>query len=194
MSRLLAKLGYVEGEELHFLNKRTCGVWLIWISIVILLSTIYGGEQKIQQTIFYIGYFAGLLLTVGNKRLNRVLSYGKPSVFQKRMSFVSIIIMFVLLVFIGGPYYGVHNYRMIWLGAFLAIGLHFFPFAVVHGKSMIVLGVLVSINAIVGMKIESTPFYAIAYIDVIIKVITGLFLLFSRNPLVETDYKKFIDG
>ena len=101
MSRLLAKLGYVEGEKLQYLNKRTCGVWLLWVSIVIFLSTIFGGEQKIQQTIFYIGYFAGLLLTVGNKRLNRKLSYGTPSIFQKRMSIVSVIIMFVLLVVIG---------------------------------------------------------------------------------------------
>jgi hypothetical protein len=183
MSRLLAKLGYVEGEKLQFLNKRTCGIWLIWISIVILLGTIFGGEQQIQQTIFYIGYFGGLLLTVGNKRLMRKLSYGRPSNFQKRMSFASIIIMFVLLVLIGGPYYGVHNYRMIWLGAFLAIGLHFFPFAIVHGKSMIVLGVLTSINAFVGMQTPSIPFYMIAYIDVIIKMIVGLLLLLSKNPI-----------
>jgi hypothetical protein len=183
MTRLLAKLGYVEGEKLQFLNKRTCGVWLIWVSIVILLSTIFGGDQEIQQNIFYIGYFSGLLLTVGNKWLNRKLSYGAPSVFQKRMSIVSIAIMFVLLVLIGGPYFGVHNYRMIWLGAFLAIGLHFFPFAVVHGKSMIVLGVLTSINALVGIKHEMIPFYVIAYIDVIIKVIVGFVLLFSKKPI-----------
>jgi hypothetical protein len=183
MSRLLTKLGYVEGEKLQFLNKRTCGIWLIWISIVILLSTIFGGEQQIQQTIFYIGYFGGLWLTVGNKWLMRKLSYGRPSNFQKRMSFASIIIMFVLLVFIGGSYYWVHNYRMIWLGAFLAIGLHFFPFTVVHGKSMIVLGVLVSINALIGMQTPSIPFFVIAYIDVIVKVIVGLLLLFSQNPI-----------
>jgi hypothetical protein len=183
MNRLLAKLGYVEGEKLHFLNKRTCGVWLIWVAIVILLSTIYGGDQEIQQNIFYLGYFAGLLLTVGNKWLNRKLSYGAPSLFQKRMSIVSIAIMFMLLVFIGGSYFGVHNYRMIWLGTFLAIGLHFFPFAVVHGKSMFVLGVLTSINALVGLKHETIPFYVIAYIDVMIKAIVGLILLFSKKPI-----------
>ena len=182
MGSLLVKLGY-EGEKLHFLNKRTCGVWLIWVSIVILLSTIFGGEQKIQQTIFYISYFAGLFLTVGNKRLNRKLSYGSPSKFQKRMAIISIIFMFVLLVLIGGPYFGVHNYRMIWLGAFLAIGLHFFPFAVVHGKSMVVLGILVTINAFIGMLNVSIPFDVIAYIDVTIKFITGVILFFSKNPL-----------
>ena len=183
MTRLLAKLGYVEGEKLHFLNKRTCGIWLIWVSIVILLGTVFGGDEEIQQNIFYLGYFSGLLLTVGNKWLNRKLSYGEPSVFQKRMSIVSIAIMFVLLVLIGGPYFEVHNYRLIWLGAFLAIGLHFFPFAVVHGKSMIVLGVLTSINALVGIKHDSIPFYVIAYIDVIIKVIVGFVLLFSKKPI-----------
>jgi hypothetical protein len=183
MSNLLARLGYVKGEKLQFLNKRTCGVWLVWVSIVILLSTVFGGEQKIHQGIFYVGYFAGLFLTVGNKSLNRKLSYGFPSKFQKNMSVFSIVIMFVLLVLIGGPYYGVHNFRMIWLGTFLAIGLHFFPFALVHGKSMIMMGILVSINALVGIIDTNIPFFVVACTDVIIKAIIGIILLFSKNPL-----------
>lgn len=40
--------------------------------------------------------------------------------------------MFILLVGIGGPFFATQNYRMIWLGAFLAIGIHFIPFAAVH--------------------------------------------------------------
>jgi hypothetical protein len=113
MRSLFVKLGYQKGEKLQFLNKRTCGIWLVWISAVIFFSAFFGGEQKMQQTIFYIGYFVGLLLTVGNKYLNRKLSYGSPSKFQRRMSILSIVIMFVLLVLIGGPYYRVHDYRMI---------------------------------------------------------------------------------
>ncbi|NRD77897.1 hypothetical protein HPT25_10935 [Bacillus sp. BRMEA1] len=186
MSNFLTKLGYEKNAKLLFLNKRTCGIWLIWVSLVILLSTIFGGEQKIHQGIFYVGYFAGLFITVGNKALIRKFSYGSPSKFQKKMSIFSIIFMFVLLVLIGGPYFGVHNYRMIWLGAFLAIGLHFFPFAVVHGKSMIALGMLASINALIGILNSSIPFYVIAYIDVILKAIFGFILLFSKNPLQTT--------
>lgn len=189
MSKLLAKLGYVKGEKLQFLNKRTCGVWLIWISMVILLSTFFGGEQKIQQNIFYFGYIIGLILTVGNKYLNRMLSFGYPSKFQKKMSIISIIIMFVLLVLIGGPYYGEQNYRMIWLGAFLAIGIHFFPFALVHGKLMVVLGFFVSINALVGIVDANIPFHFIAYLDVIIKAIIGFIMLFSKRPLMTVGAK-----
>jgi hypothetical protein len=192
MDSLIAKLGY-DGEKLHFLNKRTCGVWLIWISIVILIGTIYGGEEKIQQTVFYIGYFSGFILIIGNKWLNRKLSFGTPSKFQNRMSIISIIIMFVLLAALGGPYFVVHNYRMIWLGIFLAIGLHFFPFAFVHGKSMVILGVFVSINAFVGLKNAIIPFYVIAYMDVMIKAITGFILLFSKKPYLPEDANKQLE-
>ena len=47
---------------------------------------------------------------------------------------------------------------------------------------MIVLGIFVSINALVGMVNETIPFYVIAYIDVITKALTGFLLLFSKKP------------
>lgn len=75
VGKLLVKLGYVKGGKFLFLNKQTCGVWLIWVSMVVLLSAMFGGDQKINQSIFYIGYFAGLFLTVGNKALIQKLSY-----------------------------------------------------------------------------------------------------------------------
>ncbi len=57
------------------------------------------------------------------------LSYGPPTSRQNKMTLASIIFMFVVMVLVGGPHFGNGNYRLVWLGAFLAIGLHFVPMA-----------------------------------------------------------------
>ena len=128
VKRLLSKLGYFEGKPLPFLSKRVCGIWLIWVSVVILIGTLFGGSQKINMIIFNIGYFLGFVLILGNKRIYNKFAFGPPSKFQNNMTLLSIILMFILLVGMGGQFFATQNYRMIWLSAFLAIGIHFFPF------------------------------------------------------------------
>jgi hypothetical protein len=183
LQSILRKMGYVKGEPLKFLSKRVCGLWLIWVSGVILFGTVLGGTQKINMTIFDIGYFLGFALILGNRKIYKWLSFGSPSKFQKNMTFASIILMFILLVGMGGQFFATQNYRMIWLSAFLAIGIHFIPFATVHGKIMFPLAMLVSINAIAGILLPSINFAVFAYIDAAIKVLFGIILLRSINPL-----------
>ena len=183
VKRLLSKLGYLEGEPQHFLSKRVCGIWLIWVSVVILIGTLFGGSQKINMIIFNIGYFLGFVLILGNKRIYNKFAFGPPSKFQNNMTLLSIILMFILLVGMGGQFFATQNYRMIWLSAFLAIGIHFFPFSTVHGKIMFPLAILVSINAILGMVFSSIHFSVFAYIDVTIKTLFGIIMFLSKNPL-----------
>ncbi|MBM7654552.1 DUF6609 family protein [Neobacillus cucumis] len=180
---ILEKFGYVKGEQFSYLSKRVCGLWLLWVSVVILIGTILGGSQKINMKLFDFGYFLGFILILGNRRIYKRLSYGKPSKFQKNMTFVSIILMFILLVGLGGHYFATNNYRMIWLSAFLAIGIHFIPFSIVHGKIMLPLALLISINALAGIWMPSVSFSVFAYLDVVIKALFGLNLLISKNPL-----------
>jgi len=181
---LLEKLGYRKGEPFSYLSKRVCGLWLLWVSVVILIGTILGGSQKINMNLFDIGYFLGFVLILGNRRIYKRLAYGRPSKFQKNMTVASIILMFILLVLLGGQYFATNNYRMIWLSAFLAIGIHFIPFSIVHGKIMVPLALLVSINALAGIWMPSVSFSIFAYIDVAIKIIFGLIMLKSPNPII----------
>ena len=148
-----------------------------------MIGTLFGGSQKINMIIFNIGYFLGFVLILGNKRIYNKFAFGPPSKFQNNMTLLSIILMFILLVGMGGQFFATQNYRMIWLSAFLAIGIHFFPFATVHGKIMSPLAILVSINAILGMVFSSIPFSIFAYIDVTIKTLFGIIMFFSKNPL-----------
>lgn len=183
VKRLLRKLGYLEEEPQYFLSKRICGIWLIWVSVVILIGTFFGGSQEINMIIFNIGYFLGFILILGNKRVHNKFALGPPSKFQNNMTLLSIILMFILLVGMGGQFFATQNYRMIWLSALLAIGIHFFTFSAVHGKIMLPLAILVSLNAILGMIFSSIQFSIFAYIDVFIKALFGIIMFLSKNPL-----------
>ncbi|MEC0368485.1 DUF6609 family protein [Paenibacillus chibensis] len=169
-------------KKLEFLNKRVCGVWLIWVAIVIFAGLMAGGKQLIWMPVFSFGYVIGIFGILANKTVNRRLSYGKPAVLQNRMLIFSIILMFVLMVWIGGPHFGDENYRLIWLGAFLAIGIHFIPMAWVHGPSMIVMAILLIADALYGMLDGSVSFHLIAYIDIGIKLVFGIYLLLFGKP------------
>ncbi|OPA73411.1 hypothetical protein BVG16_29065 [Paenibacillus selenitireducens] len=170
-------------NTLRYPNKRICGLWLIWVSFVILIGLLTGGEQKIQMAVFSIGYVIGFISILGNKSLNQKLSFGPLRSRQKKISFYAIILFFVLMVLIGGPYFQDQNYRMIWLGAFLALGIHFVPFAWVHGKSMLALAVLISANSLIGIMVPQYDFNALVYVDIAIKVGFGVMLLFTRKPI-----------
>jgi hypothetical protein len=83
ISTLLTKLGYVKGQPLTFLSKRVCGIWLIWISAIILIGTIFGGSQKINMPIFDVGYFLGFALILLNKRVYNKLAFVLKVSFKK---------------------------------------------------------------------------------------------------------------
>ena len=48
-------LGYQKGEIREYNDKRCCGLWFIIIGVVIIVSAIFGGEQKIHPIIFTVG-------------------------------------------------------------------------------------------------------------------------------------------
>ena len=171
-------LGYEKNEKLEFNYKKSGGLWLIAVAIVIAFATLIGGQQIINMQVFSIGYVVCFFLINMNKNLLKKLSTGSSTKFQNKVSQYSIILLFILMIFLGGPFFATENWRLIWLGALLATALHFFPFYFVHGKSMILLGIMCTINIIMGYIFSDVPLVLFAYIDAIIKFIFGVYLLF----------------
>ena len=174
-------LGY-ENEKLEFNYKKSCGLWLIAIAIVIVIATLIGGKQIINMQVFSIGYMICFFSINMNKGLINKLSTGSSTKFQKNISKYSVILLFVLMAFLGGPFFDTENWRMIWLGALLATALHFFPFYFVHGKSMIYLGIICTINIAVAYIFTDISLVLVAYIDAAIKFAFGVYLLFFSKP------------
>ena len=120
-------LGYQKDETLVFNYKKACGLWLITIAAIIATATLIGGKQIINMQVFSIGYVLSFFSINMNKRVLNKLSDGPSSKFQKKVSFYAIILLFILMAFLGGPFFATENWRLIWLGALMATALHFFP-------------------------------------------------------------------
>ena len=170
-------LGYEKNEKLEFNYKKSGGLWLIAVAIIA-VATLIGGQQIINMQVFSIGYVVCCFSINMNKNLLKKLSTGSSTKFQNKVSQYSIILLFILMIFLGGPFFATENWRLIWLGALLATALHFFPFYFVHGKSMVLLGIMCTINIIMGYIFSGVSLVLFAYIDAIIKFIFGVYLLF----------------
>ena len=175
-------LEYHKEEKLEFNNKKSCGLWLIVVGLVIALATLIGGKQIINMQVFSFGYIISFLSININKKLINKLSTGNSTKFQNKVSLYSVILLFILMFLLGGPFFATENWRLIWLGALMATAIHFFPFYFVHGKSMILLGIVCSINIAIGYIYSDMSLSIIAYIDALIKLLFGLYLFFLSKP------------
>ena len=175
-------LNYNKDEKLEFNYKRACGLWLIVVAVIISLATLIGGKQIINMQVFCIGYVISFFSINMNKKVLNKLSNGSSSKFQDKVSQYAIILLFVLMVFLGGPFFATENWRLIWLGALMATALHFFPYYFVHGKSMIYLGIICTINIAVAYIFTDISLVLVAYIDAAIKFVFGVYLLFFSKP------------
>lgn len=178
----MAFLNYNKDEKLEFNYKRACGLWLIVVALIISVATLIGGKQIINMQVFSIGYVISFFSINMNKKVLNRLSSGSSNEFQNKAASYAIILLFVLMFLLGGPFFATENWRLIWLGALMATALHFFPYYFVHGKSMIYLGLICAINIFVGYFFTNIPLEVIAYIDSAIKFVFGIYLLFLSKP------------
>lgn len=175
-------LKYNKNEKLEFNYKRACGLWLILVAAVILAATFVGGKQIINMQVFCIGYIISFFSVNMNKKVLNKLSDGSSSEFQRKVSLYAIILLLVLMSLLGGPFFADENWRLIWLGALMATAIHFFMYYFVHGKSMIYLGAVCTLNILAGYIFSGIPVTAIAYIDAAIKLVFGIYLLVFSKP------------
>ena len=153
------------------------------IGETIAIATLAGGVFLVKPFAFIAGYGIGFYIANINKTVHTKLATGGGTLFQNRVENIAVVLLFVLMFCIAGPFFIGMNWRMIWLGAFLATGLHFFVFYFVHGTSLLFIGVFTSITALVGMA-TATPFIYLGLIDGFIKIGFGMYLLFLSKPSV----------
>jgi len=171
-----------ETKILEFNNKRSCGLWLLLVGTVLLFSIILGGKFIVNPITFLAGYYISFYIANINKKVRRKFSDGPASPFQIKMIFGSIALLFILMFLIAGPFIPKWDWRMIWLGVNLATGIHFLPFYYVHGKTMIILGILCTITAIAGYTLTTIPVTIIITADSLLKIAFGVQMMFFSQP------------
>ncbi|WP_044957683.1 DUF6609 family protein [Butyrivibrio sp. LC3010] len=169
-------------DKLEFNNKKQCGLWLMLVGVVIVLSDIFGGDFLINPIVFLAGYYICFFSVNVNKKVRKKLSQGPLSKFQIKMIYVSLIMLFVLMFCIAGPFIPGWNWRLIWLGVFLATAIHFIPWFTIHGFSMLALAMVDIIVCIIGYAFPEVSIKVIGYVDAITKIILGTYLFFLSKP------------
>lgn len=169
-------------EILEFNNKRQCGLWLMLIGIVLIISVIFGGQFLVNPFIFLAGYYACFFSVNANKKVRMKLSQGSISKFQIKMIYISIAVLFLLMFCIAGPFIPGWHWRQIWLGVLLATAIHFFIWFIIHGWSMVVLGVICIMISAAGYVFADIPISIICTIDAVTKLICGVYLFFISKP------------
>ncbi|MGM0845693.1 MAG: DUF6609 family protein [Bacillota bacterium] len=163
----------LSGEKREYPSQRTCGVWLIYIGSLIIISALAAGELLIQPFLLGFGYFAGFVFILVLPFVNRKLAFGKNTKFQDKMDNLSVAGN-VLLCTACGLIIGFENLRLLWLCIFIAVGIHFFGFYFSQGKLMLLLGFLTILNGIMGLLMISIPFIVFALIDGGLKLLVGI--------------------
>ncbi|MGD6801910.1 DUF6609 family protein [Rossellomorea aquimaris] len=167
-------------QEREYNTQRTCGVWLVYIGALIILSALAGGDLLIQPFLLGFGYFAGFVLILGLPFVNRKLAYGKNSKFQDSIDNFSVVLNVVLCTACG-LIIGFEDLRLLWCSIFIAVGIHFFGFYFSQGKRMVLLGILTVLNGVLGLILISIPFIIFALIDGLLKLLIGVKMMSKRK-------------
>ncbi len=166
--------------RIKYPNQRIAGPWFIWIGIIIILAAVFGNGLFLQPALFAGGFAIGFLIIFILPFIKKKLSYGTPSKVQKIASNASMGLM-VVLIMVYVQYIHHSDLRTLWLVIFLIVGIHFIPFFIVHGKTLLLLAFLTILCSVLGLVLTSVPFSYFVYIDALIKICFGVYL-FTRSP------------
>ena len=169
-------------QTLEFNHKKQCGLWLMLIGIVLIVSVIFGGSFIVNPFIFLAGYYACFFGVNVNRKLREKLSQGPISKFQIKMIYFSIAALFILMFCIAGPFIPGWNWRLIWLGVLLATGIHFLLWFFIHGMSMVILGIVCIAVSVAGYLFKDIPVAWFCYADAAAKLVCGLYMFFIAKP------------
>ena len=162
-------------------RQKVFGLFLICVSITMIVATICGTNKYPNAWLFIIGYTMSMIGIMFNKKIRKKYAVGESTPLQEKASKYSLTFIAVVTPIIGMSLSGTGNYRLIWLLILLAVGIHFIPFTLVHGKLTILLAVLIIINSCIGLYLSDTSFIIFGIIDGVIKLIIGI-IMFNLSP------------
>jgi hypothetical protein len=165
-----------------FPTVRSGGLFLILIGLTVILSAMVAGSRPMQPAVFVVG--TAIAIVVALILLRDRLAYGEQTDAQRRAVFTALGLEGVG-VWLVVELVGTSDLRALWLWLFLVVGFHFFLLTVVHGPKMLVLGVLVSLNAVIGLLFTPAPFLAFALIDGCLKTVFGVLMLTDRTTALD---------
>jgi hypothetical protein len=166
-------------QQHPFPTIRVGGLWLIWIGLTITVATALAGNQGLHGPVFFLGFIAGVVGILLNRRLRERVGYGQPAKEQRVAMWFAIGLQAVLFTILGQLH--TLDTRTFWLVALLIVGVHFLPMARLHGPTAAILGGLCMLNAVVGLLVPSIPFLGLGIVDGLLKIVFGVWMFTAAS-------------
>jgi hypothetical protein len=159
---------------------RSGGLFVLLVGLGILAGAILGEHHFIPPLI--VGACLAIIAqSIFRNRLVRPL--GTPTRFQV-MTLIGAIVLEMILVTLVAYAFHFHQSRSFWLWILLVVGIHFLIIAMAQGKLLVLLGVACVANAILGLCLPHAPLAIFWFIDGLMKIIVGSWML-STRPVVQ---------
>jgi hypothetical protein len=100
------------------------------------------------------------------------------------MTLIGAIVLEMILATLVAYLFHFHQSRSFWLWILLVVGVHFLIIAMAQGKLLVLLGVACVANAILGLWLPQIPLVIFWFIDGLMKIIVGSWML-STQPAKE---------
>ncbi|WP_160671845.1 DUF6609 family protein [Clostridium sp. C8-1-8] len=168
-------------------RQKVCGLFLLGAGITMALASFFGTSKSPSVFIFVIGYFISNVGIMFNSKVRKKYSVGEPTALQKKASNFALIFLMIMAVAVGMTVGSKGDVRLTWLLILIIVGVHFVPFALIHGKLMYLLAVLLVVNGCIGIYLNNETFYIIGIIDALIKISIGV-SLYVISPKPSCDF------
>ncbi|MFD9942868.1 DUF6609 family protein [Nonomuraea sp. NPDC059023] len=155
------------------------GLFLLFLGLGFLLSWIF----RSRWLVFVIGGFATGLTASGLSAL--LPSLGKPS-FIHIAGLAGAIVIEMGLIYLVLTRYKDAGERTLILSILLVVGVHFLPMGLAHGPLIVVLGLLLIVNAFVGLRAQQVPMRVFGIADALLKIGFGAVMLLAYPALTFT--------
>ena len=156
---------------------RSGGLFVLLVGLGILVGAILG-EHHLLPPLIVGASLAIIAQRVFSGRLVRPL--GTPTRFQVAV-LIGAIVLEMMLAGVVAYAFHFHQSRSFWLWILLVVGAHFLIIAMAQGKLLLLLGVACIVNAIVGLWLPEAPLVIFWFIDGLMKIIVGGWMLSTRT-------------
>lgn len=161
---------------------RIGGLWFLWIGVVIILASLLTFGQTFNGPIFALGFILGIGGILINRRVRASLAFGETSKRQRTAMWAGVGLQAVLFIILANGFPNLDP-RTFWLAALIIVGIHLFPFSLLHGPRAAFLGVLCIASAVLGVLLIGVPFWVFGVIDGVLKLLFGLWMFTTKPPV-----------
>ncbi len=166
-------------------QKRCMGLWLIILGILFAAAVAAGKGTGVNAAVIAYGFVISFFLIFLNRRIVDRLKQGELDLLQQKILDYSVAFLFLLMFFIVSPFFKIFSPHAGWALVLGLIGIHNLILSLVHGKSMLVLGGIVLLNALLLFVGQALPVWSYLLVYSVFMLGFGIGLFVKKPKMAE---------